>query len=517
MLLPNLMTLLLSAHLSVTIINWQEKIDTLLVTPPGQEQERLIDDIIRAEPGWQDVIGRLQTIKFAESEKGGLIQDSALCIDGVWRPFVVYVPSNYDQSIPIPLMVVLHGGISRPDIIENPKAWAAETPFPDLAEKRGYLMLFPFGQAGATWWDGVGMANILNLVRIAKQRYNIDDDRVYLGGFSDGASGAFLFAMAAPSDFAAFVALNGHMGVANQDGDLPTYVTNFYNSPVYAVTTDKDQLYPSSEMQKSIELAQKAGGKIYYRQLEGEHSMSYAKSEFPLIADFLDRHPRDPFPAHIIWETAISGFGVCRYFAIDEITSVDAEPWQVDYNMSLIDSSISIGFIPDSDFQGPGIRVAALVQGDFLARRIGLKAGDIIVKAGALKIINADDLAKFKNSIRRGDQVELVVKRGTDEVALSGQMPSKRSYYLFKRVQPSALARVAFSANKFDIESSRLGAFRILLHPHMINLNRNVIINVNGKEVFNGPVKPDIRYILRDFLENRDRKVIYINEVKIKL
>jgi hypothetical protein len=206
-------------------------------------------------------------------------------------------------------------------------------------------------------------------------------------------------------------------------------------------------------------MAQKAGGNIYYRQLEGDHSLSYAKNEFPLIADFLDRHPRDPFPSLINWEAAIPGFGVCRYFAIDEITSADPEPWQIDYNMSLVDSSVSIGFIPDSDYKEPGIKVAALAQGDFLARRIGLKAGDIIIEAGNFIINGADDLAKFKNSIRRGDQVELAVKRGTIEIALSSRLPVNRSYYLFKRVQPSAAARVIFSANKSKHQGWDLSGF----------------------------------------------------------
>ena len=132
--------------------------------------------------------------------------------------------------------------------------------------------MFPMGQAGATWWNEVGMTNISALVRRVKSGFNIDDDQVYLGGFSDGGSAGFLFAMTLPTDFAAFMALNGHMGVGSEDGGLPTYATNLFNSPIFATTTDRDQLYPTSMMERSIAMAEKAGAKIHYKRMKGEHS-----------------------------------------------------------------------------------------------------------------------------------------------------------------------------------------------------------------------------------------------------
>ncbi len=82
---------------------------------------------------------------------------------------------------------------------------------------------------------------------------------MWLGGFSDGASAAFLYGMVAPNDYAAFVALNGHMGVGSLDGNLPTYAPNLANTPVYAVTTFDDPLYPARVMRRTIEMAREAG------------------------------------------------------------------------------------------------------------------------------------------------------------------------------------------------------------------------------------------------------------------
>jgi predicted esterase len=514
--IPVILIFIISAKIAVAA-GWQENLDSLLVAATSARQDTLIEAVVRLNPDWQEVMHRLQSITFPDAPKGELVQNQILGIDGVTRPWIIYVPSTYDPRKPTPLMVALHGGVSSPKIMDDPAGWVAKTPFKAMAESRGYLMLFPFGQAGATWWDEVGMTNIQTQVRIAKAQYNVDDDRVFLGGFSDGGSAAFLFAMAMPSDFAAFVALNGHIGVASEDGNLPTYATNFANVPVYTVTTDKDQLYPSAEMQPIIEMARKAGGNIYYRQLEGDHSLSYAADEFPRIADFLERHPRDPFPTNIVWETAIKGFGVFRWFAIDEITVGNPATWYHDYNLAEVDSTIAIGFMPDDGFAGPGVRVASIVEGDVLARRLQLAAGDIIVKANGVDIKSMDDLIKFKTTIRRGDPVSIYVRRGQEEIILKGNMPASRNYYIFKREQPSAQARVSFSANIIDIETSRVGAFRVLIHPEMINLKQKLVINIDGKKVFDKIIEPDLSYLLRDFVNNRDRKVIFVNEVRIEL
>jgi predicted esterase len=505
------------ASISVSAANWRVDLAKLMSSASISEQDSLIRVIADDNPDWQQLRDALLTLPFPPAETGKFILGKILCIDNVERPWVIYVPPSYNPATPTPMMVVLHGGVSSPQIIDDPVTWAGKTPFAALAEKEGWLMLFPFGQAGATWWDEVGMSNILNQVRVAKTKYNIDDNRVFLGGFSDGGSAAYLFAMALPGDFAAFVALNGNMGVGSQDGGLPTYATNFINSPIYAVNTDKDPLYPAAEAQRFIDMAKSAGANIVFRQLDGDHSLSYAETEFPLIADWLKNQIRDPFPSKIVWESSLPGLGVCNWFAIDEITDNDPATWYHDYNATYIDSSIAIGIVSDENLAGPGVKVAKLADGNYLAARIGLREGDIIVKAGNIAIMSLNDLGRFKKTLRRGDSATLTIKRDDSELILRGRMPPNKNYFLFKREQPSAEARVSNSANRVEVEASRLGAFKIFVSPQMFDLDKNIIVVVDGKEVFNARVKPDIAYLLRDFMQNRDRQVLYVNEISIKL
>ena len=66
------------------------------------------------------------------------------------------------------------------------------------ADQYGWIIIFPLGQRGATWFDRVGMANVLAQLAAVKRRYNVDEDRVFLGGFSDGGSGALSWGFTTP-------------------------------------------------------------------------------------------------------------------------------------------------------------------------------------------------------------------------------------------------------------------------------------------------------------------------------
>jgi len=68
-----------------------------------------------------------------------------------------------------------------------------------------------------------------------------------------------------------------------------------------------------------------------------------------------------------------------------------------------------------------------------------------------------------------------------------------------------------------DVEASRVGAFRILVHPDMFRLDRSVVVTVNGETVRDAPVTADVGFLLRNFLENRDRELLYVAEVTVTL
>ena len=102
-------------------------------------------------------------------------------------------------------------------------------------------------------------------------------------------------------------------------------------------------------------------------------------------------------------------------------------------------------------------------------------------------------------------------------MTLFGQMPPPENHFIFKRERPSALARALYSATRVDLDVSRVGAFRVMVHPEMFRLDEDVVIAVGGEGVYDAPVEPDLEYVLRNFLENRDRTLLYVAELAIDL
>ncbi len=496
---------------------WEEDLDRLTAAEPGAERDRLLGEIVKAKPDWRAVARKLANPSFPPAEAGEhVLLEKTRCADGKERPYAVVVPAGYDPSRPTPLLVVLHGGVSRPEILSRTKEYASGNALTRLAMARGWLALVPFGQKGAAWWDPVGIANIRHLVRTVKRRFDVDDDRVWLGGYSDGASAAFLLAMIRPTDYAAFLALSGHMGVGGAAGGIPTYPVNFANTPVYAATSFDDPLYPSARMRPMIEMALRAGGRLFYRELEGGHDFSYAETELPRCGDFLARHPRDPFPARIVWETARPEHGRCRWFQIDAVADGPSAPWHREWNLTLTDDRVSIGFFPDRDFAGEGVKVKS-VRKETFAAACGLKAGDVVVAMNGNPVPGPAALSAEKGKVKRGDPVTLTVLRNGKKVKLTGQLPPVRRYPLFRHDTPSAAARVLFAGNRIEVEGSRLRAFRVFVHPDMIRLDRPLVIRVDGRTVFEKRVEPDLRFLLANFLAERDRKLLYVAEIRVEV
>ncbi len=510
--------LMLAVAMTAAARDWNEALGELVATSDRAAGERLIAEIVDAGPGCGEVDSLLQNFVFPPADVTGepVIRMSA-CIDSVERPWVLYVPSGYDPASPGPLIVLLHGGVSRSELIEDPLTYAREDEFLPVAEANGWIAAFPLGQLGATWWDDVGMANIDGIVRSVKSDYNVDDDRVWMAGFSDGASAGFTFAMVRPDDYGAFVALNGHIGVGSLDGGLPTYATNIANTPIYATTTFDDGYYPSARMRPTIEMAREAGGDIFYREMPGTHDFKDVEGDLPAIVRFLERHPRDPMAPDVVWEASDPDFGRCKWLSIDAVTTAEPAPWHVDHNVALVDDRVSVGFYPDADFEGQGVLIGGLSEGETAARSAGLRPGDVVLAADSARVDSLGALEAWKATVSRGDPFQLTVLRDGKRVKLSGRMPDVTNYFVFERDAPSAEVVASYGANTFDLEASRLGAVRLRIHPDMVRLQEDVVVRVNDAVVYDARVSPDLEYMLRNYLENKDRRALYVAEVPIEL
>ena len=457
---------------------WQQDLRKLLAEAKPAEAD--IQQVLGHIPGYDQLIAELQDLPAAHSEQAkGFALYHHVGIDGIKRPFVVYVPAGYDPRQAAPLLVYLHGGVGRKDIIAEPLVYARENPFIAWAEKKTWLMLFPLGQKGATWWDSVGMGNIEAQVRFVKGAYAVDDNRVSITGFSDGASGSFAMALLTPDTFSCFVPLNGHMGVASIDGGQPCYVANLRTTPLRVINTDKDPLYPSRKMHPMVELAFTAGADLAYKVYYGiGHDFAYHQQEIPFIVDFIDTHPRAPFPVRLCWEASRMEHGRRLWLQIDTVRPDQPKTgWHQEHNLMLTDARVSFGFFPDDTYTGPGVKIAALAETeeDTLCTSAGLLPGDIILAADGIAFADIEDLSAYKQTKQRGDRVELAIRRKNEELTLAGAFPPPREYALFLVEKSGAIQAQRFG-NQVNLVSSRVSACSLYIHPAMFQLEKPITV-----------------------------------------
>lgn len=77
--------------------------------------------------------------------------------------------------------------------------------------------------------------------------------------------------------------------------------------------------------------------------------------------------------------------------------------------------TVSLGVIPDYGYSGTGMRIDGVSPGK-LAEKLGLQAGDILLQLGEYKFVDVNSYMQTLSKFKKGDQTELRIKRGTEEI-----------------------------------------------------------------------------------------------------
>ena len=135
---------------------------------------------------------------------------------GLTRDYILYIPASYDPATPSPIVMSFHGYTSTAQINFG------YTNFTSIADTAGFILVHPQGALlnGLTHWnvggwtlgstvDDVGfVSTLLDTLLID---YNIDEDRVYSTGMSNGGYMSFLLACQLSDRIAAIASVTGSM------------------------------------------------------------------------------------------------------------------------------------------------------------------------------------------------------------------------------------------------------------------------------------------------------------------
>lgn len=144
-------------------------------------------------------------------------------------PYLLRVPLTYRPNRPSPLLVYLSGGAGFAIDGVN----TAE----DVVAATDYLVLYP--QAAGYWWTPEVAARFDVVFRDVMRRYNVDPDRVYLTGFSNGGTGSLYFAELWPQRFAAVVS---QMGAGQCVEAVKRGLANLENIPLFFIHGETDPI-----------------------------------------------------------------------------------------------------------------------------------------------------------------------------------------------------------------------------------------------------------------------------------
>src|SRR6266404_5844657 len=125
-------------------------------------------------------------------------------IDGAVLPYGITLPENYDPTKPTRLYVWLHGRQNNTTEAEFIHGFLTPRP-PGNAPvaDQGQIQLDCFGRINGAGWHWAGEMDVFESIAAVKKRFNIDDKRIILRGFSQGGEGAWHISLHYPDRFAA--------------------------------------------------------------------------------------------------------------------------------------------------------------------------------------------------------------------------------------------------------------------------------------------------------------------------
>ncbi|MDM1347638.1 hypothetical protein HX071_14935 [Myroides marinus] len=234
--------------------------------------------------------------------------------DSTKTSFFIHLPVNYTPTKKYSLLFFLHGAVRYNRLLDYQTAeinlGMSNKYYTKYADLNDVILVFPRGDKQYNWMtsdDGFFM--VPQILRNIKKVINIDDNKVFITGHSNGATGSFSYLMKQPTDFAGFYGFNTEP-IVNTGG---TFVENIKNRSFINFSTDQDYYYPPNAnddftaMMKNLNADYKE-----YRYNGFPHWFPSFKESEPahqILFEDLKKHERNPFPKKITWEFDDNNYG----------------------------------------------------------------------------------------------------------------------------------------------------------------------------------------------------------------
>jgi hypothetical protein len=262
-------------------------------------------------------------------------------VDGSPQFARAYLPIGYDPSKQYPVILRLHGyNPANPVYV---RWWAVDSRHgpadAEYGNHEGAIFIEPHGRNN-TAYIGLGDADIMRVVALAKQHFSVDPDRVYLSGDSMGGWGTWNVGTRHPDVFAAlgpiFGGVDYHASLPEEAlagltpltrflGDLGNswaMADSLLNLPIFVFHGDVDRSVPVDFSRYGVRMLQRWGYNVRYFELPGYAHEDLGISE-KLIDWFLQQR-RNPNPRQVRLRTAELKNASAYWLALTQFDRADA-------------------------------------------------------------------------------------------------------------------------------------------------------------------------------------------------
>lgn len=201
--------------------------------------------------------------------------------------FALYRPAGGPPDAKLPLIIFLHGkgecgndnvrqttvGLG-PALTKNPQRWPFIVALPQKPD------------TDLPWADLE--PQVMALIDLVRAKHQVDDQRIYLSGLSQGGAGTWAIAAKHPDLFAAIAPICGY-------GDPDTVAPPLVNMPIWTFHGDQDTVRPIEGTRKIVTALEARGAKPKFTVYPGVNHNSwdnaYAEADLP---GWLLSHTRPP-------------------------------------------------------------------------------------------------------------------------------------------------------------------------------------------------------------------------------
>ena len=205
---------------------------------------------------------------------------NTISVDGVDREFILYIPSTYDSTDAVPLMLNFHGWTMSASDQMNLSDMRT------LSDSENFILVYPQGVKfrnrpfGSTHWnvgswttgstsDDIGFVD--KLIDHISVNYNIDLERIYACGYSNGGFFSHELACNLSNKIAAIGTVSANMSTRTRDNCNPSHPT-----PVVTVsgTNDNEVSYDGTNFEGQISHNEVLNYWINYNQTDANPIIS---------------------------------------------------------------------------------------------------------------------------------------------------------------------------------------------------------------------------------------------------